>query len=112
MHQPRDLQKSSNGIRRIATVTVLVLFLLLPVGLFGANVTIPTFQLLTRGILEGGQFSLETAGLVEIAFGGVLGKAVVGDAGDEADGARDDHTRSPADGGAESESADECDEQK
>ena len=70
MHRSRHLQRSCGGIRRVACLTILILLFLLPAPLFGANVTIPTFQLLTRGILEGGQFSLETAGLVEIAFGG------------------------------------------
>ncbi|MEE8440299.1 MAG: hypothetical protein V3S41_01160 [Spirochaetia bacterium] len=70
MHQSRDLQRSCRGIRRVARVTTLVLLLFLPAALFGANVSITVFQLLTRGILEGGQFSLETAALVEIAFGG------------------------------------------
>ncbi len=70
MHQSGHLQRSCGGIRRVSRLTMLILLFLLPATLFGANVTIPTFQLLTRGILEGGRFSLETAGLVEIAFGG------------------------------------------
>jgi len=49
---------------------LLCLLAVLPALAFGANVTIPTFQLLTRGILEGGEFSLETSGDVEINFGG------------------------------------------
>jgi hypothetical protein len=35
-----------------------------------ASVTLPTFQLLTRGILDGGQFELGTQADVDIAFGG------------------------------------------
>lgn len=69
MHQSRDHQ-SSRRWGPATAVGVLALLLLVPGALFGANVTIPTFQLLTRGILEGGKFSLQTAGLVEIAFGG------------------------------------------
>jgi len=60
----------TRGVGRLVSLIVLCLLMFLPGAAFGANVTIPTFQLLTRGILEGGQFSLQTAGQVEIAFGG------------------------------------------
>jgi len=71
MHQSHHLQKIERSRSHRGSVLVLAaVLLLLPVSLFAANVTIPTFQLLTRGILEGGQFTLQTAGRVEIAFGG------------------------------------------
>jgi hypothetical protein len=74
MHQSCHVERICRGMRPgngfVPHVTLLALLLLLPTALFGANVTIPTFQLLTRGILEGGQFSLQTAGEVDIAFGG------------------------------------------
>jgi hypothetical protein len=44
--------------------------LLVPALAFGASVTIPTFQLLTRGILADGEFSLQTSADLEIELGG------------------------------------------
>lgn len=73
----RSLDRSFRGSRSTPRRSRALVFPILLVALvllsgpaFTANVTIPTFQLLTRGILDGGQFSLQTSGEVEIAFGG------------------------------------------
>ena len=58
------------SVTPLARITIIAVLLFVSSSLFGANVTIPTFQLLTRGILEGGQFTLQTAGEVDINFGG------------------------------------------
>lgn len=52
--------------------SVIVVALMMGVGLasFAANVTIPTYQLLTRGALEGGLFVLRTQADIDIQLGG------------------------------------------
>jgi hypothetical protein len=60
--------RSGSRLRRI--LPLFLVLVLVPASAFSANVTIPTFQLLTRGVLEGGQFTLQTAGEVEVGFGG------------------------------------------
>ena len=49
---------------------VLVLLLIVALGAQAANVTVPTFQLLTRGSLDGGLFVLQTQADIDIQFGG------------------------------------------
>lgn len=48
----------------------LVLLLTVALGVPAANVTVPTYQLLTRGALEGGLFVLRTQADIDIQFGG------------------------------------------
>ena len=66
----RPVFASTGLMRRVLLPAAVALILVLPFPAFAANVNIPTFQLLTRGIMEGGQFSLQTAGEIEITFGG------------------------------------------
>lgn len=52
------------------TVAVSLFFAVTCAGAFGANLTMPTFQLLTRGALEEGLFVLRTQANVGIRIGG------------------------------------------
>lgn len=49
---------------------VLVLVLIVAFAAQAANVTVPTYQLLTRGSLEGGLFTLRTQADIDLQFGG------------------------------------------
>ena len=55
-------------MRRI--LLAIVIAVVLVSSAFGANVTLPTFQILTRGILDDGRFELATQADVAIEFGG------------------------------------------
>ncbi len=52
------------------TVVLFLLLTALGIGAHAANVTIPTFQLLTRGELEDGLFTLHTQADIDIQLGG------------------------------------------
>lgn len=61
--------------------TLVAVMLIAAAPLFAANITLPTFQLLTRGYMDGGLFPLETYARVELALGGgykVGGQLVLG----------------------------------
>lgn len=64
----KTFRRGTRGI--VVRVAIFAVLIFLASVVSAANVTIPTFQLLTRGILEDSQFSLQTAGQVEIDFGG------------------------------------------
>ncbi len=52
------------------TVFLMLLVLWSGIAAFAANVTIPTFQLLTRGVLDDGLFVLQTRADIDIRLGG------------------------------------------